>query len=38
MVRDLGHADYARVWQDMRAFTDRRDPSTRDEIWLVEHP
>jgi len=38
MVRDLGRADYARVWQDMRAFTDRRDPSTRDEIWLVEHP
>ncbi len=38
MVRDLGRADYTRVWQDMRTFTDRRDPSTRDEIWLVEHP
>jgi len=38
MVRDLGRADYARVWQDMRTFTDRRDASTRDEIWLVEHP
>jgi len=38
MVRDLGRADYIRVWQDMRTFTDRRDPSTRDEIWLVEHP
>jgi lipoyl(octanoyl) transferase len=37
-LRDLGRADYARVWQDMRAFTDRRDVSTRDEIWLVEHP
>ena len=38
MVRDLGRADYTRVWQDMRTFTDRRDPATRDEIWLVEHP
>lgn len=38
IVRDLGHAEYTRVWQDMRTFTDRRDPSTRDEIWLVEHP
>jgi lipoyl(octanoyl) transferase len=38
IVRDLGHVDYLRVWQDMRAFTDRRDAATRDEIWLVEHP
>jgi len=38
LVRDLGRADYTRVWQDMRAFTERRDASTRDEIWLVEHP
>jgi len=38
IVRDLGCADYTRVWQDMRAFTDRRDEITRDEIWLVEHP
>lgn len=38
IVRDLGYADYARVWQEMRAFTDARDAATRDEIWLVEHP
>jgi len=38
VVRDLGRADYTRVWQDMRAFTDRRDAFTQDEIWLVEHP
>lgn len=38
LVRDLGHADYLQVWQAMRAFTDRRDASSRDEIWLVEHP
>lgn len=38
MVRDLGRADYTRVWQDMRAFTEQRDSFTQDEIWLVEHP
>jgi len=38
IVRDLGRAEYTHVWQNMRAFTDRRDPSTLDEIWLVEHP
>jgi len=37
IVRDLGRADYTRVWQDMRRFTDQRDDSTQDEIWLVEH-
>ncbi len=37
IVRDLGRVDYTRVWQDMRHFTDRRDDSTQDEIWLVEH-
>ena len=37
-VRDLGRADYTPVWQAMRAFTDARDATTRDEIWLVEHP
>lgn len=38
IVRDLGRADYQQVWQDMRAFTDRRDALTQDELWLVEHP
>jgi lipoyl(octanoyl) transferase len=38
VVRDLGRAEYAQVWQEMRAFTDRRDVTTQDEIWLVEHP
>lgn len=38
VVRDLGSADYQQVWQDMRAFTDRRDARTLDELWLVEHP
>ena len=37
-VRDLGFAEYARVWQDMRSFTESRGAATTDEIWLVEHP
>jgi lipoyl(octanoyl) transferase len=38
IVRDLGFAEYARVWQDMRSFTESRGAATTDEIWLVEHP
>jgi len=38
IVRDLGLVDYTRVWQDMCEFTNQRDASTQDEIWLVEHP
>lgn len=25
------------IWQAMQAFTDNRDESTPDELWLVEH-
>ena len=38
VVRELGNANYQQVWQDMRAFTEQRDVSTPDELWLVEHP
>ncbi len=34
----LGLRDYAETWQAMRAFTDRRDASTADEIWTLQHP
>ena len=37
-VRRLGRADYQPTWRAMQAFTDRRDESTDDELWLVEHP
>ncbi|WP_201247343.1 lipoyl(octanoyl) transferase LipB [Salinivibrio sharmensis] len=37
VVRHLGHQPYLRVWEQMRDFTDRRNESTRDEVWLVEH-
>ncbi|HFQ92088.1 MAG TPA: lipoyl(octanoyl) transferase LipB [Chromatiales bacterium] len=37
-VRQLGMQPYAPVWRAMQAFTDQRDGSTGDEIWLVQHP
>lgn len=37
-VRHLGMLDYETVWRAMQAFTDTRDASTADEIWLLEHP
>lgn len=38
LIKDLGLAEYHQVWDAMREITDRRDPETQDEIWLVEHP
>jgi lipoyl(octanoyl) transferase len=37
-VRTLGCVPYVSTWEAMRAFTERRDESTADELWLVEHP
>jgi lipoyl(octanoyl) transferase len=37
-VRDLGRVDYVDTWQAMKEFTARRDSTTPDELWLVEHP
>lgn len=34
----LGLVSYTEVWEKMREFTDNRDETTPDEIWLVEHP
>nr|WP_221197607.1 lipoyl(octanoyl) transferase LipB [Xanthomonas cannabis] len=36
-MRDLGRQDYAPVWRAMQRFTDARDASTADEVWMVEH-
>jgi lipoyl(octanoyl) transferase len=38
IVNDLGSKDYQQTLNAMREFTDNRDESTEDEIWLVEHP
>ncbi len=37
-TRWLGRQEYVPLWQAMQAFTDERDESTPDEIWLCEHP
>ncbi len=38
MIKHLGRSDYRSVWSAMQKFTDQRDKSTTDELWLVEHP
>jgi lipoyl(octanoyl) transferase len=38
VVRALGRTEYAVTWRAMQAFTDGRSATTRDEIWLTEHP
>lgn len=38
VVRSLGLQDYEPLWRAMQDFTERRDPSTADEIWFTEHP
>lgn len=37
-IQWLGRVDYEPTWRAMQAFTDARDASTPDEIWLLEHP
>jgi len=34
----LGERDYLSVWQDMRQYTDERDATSEDQLWIVEHP
>jgi lipoyl(octanoyl) transferase len=36
-IRRLGRQPYERSWRAMSEFTDRRDPDTADELWLLEH-
>ena len=38
LVRRLGLVEYEPTWRAMQRFTDFRDASTRDEIWLLQHP
>lgn len=37
-VHILGLQPYETVWQNMRDFTQTRDESIKDQLWLVEHP
>jgi lipoyl(octanoyl) transferase len=38
LIKHLGLVEYVPTWRAMQKFTDDREPSTPDEIWLVEHP
>ncbi|AAZ27941.1 MULTISPECIES: lipoyl(octanoyl) transferase LipB [Colwellia] len=38
VIRQLNTMDYSQVWHAMKDFTDNRDDTTADELWLVEHP
>lgn len=37
-IRHRGRVEYEPAWREMQAFTARRGPETRDEIWFLEHP
>lgn len=37
ITRFLGRQDYMTIWRAMQQFTEERDETTNDEIWLVEH-
>lgn len=37
-IRWLGKQEYDAAWLAMRDYTNTRDESTPDEIWLLEHP
>ena len=36
-VRWLGRVPYEPTWRAMQQFTDSRDATTQDELWLLEH-
>jgi lipoyl(octanoyl) transferase len=38
LVKHLGLRPYAETWQAMRDYTDRRDVSSTDQLWLLQHP
>ena len=37
-ARWLGRVDYIPTWLAMQRYTDRRDATTPDELWCLEHP
>ncbi len=38
LVKHLGLVAYEPTWRAMQRFTDERNATTADEIWLAEHP
>ena len=37
-VKQLGTRSYTDTWQAMRDYTDRRNPDSQDQLWLLQHP
>jgi len=37
-IKHLGLQPYQTTWQAMQDFTNQRDETTDDQLWLVEHP
>lgn len=37
LLRHFGRCDFNSVWHEMEAFTDTRDDTSIDELWLVQH-
>lgn len=38
IIKHLGKAAYEPVYAQMVEFTEQRDETTQDELWIVEHP
>ncbi len=38
IIRNRGILEYTRVLQSMRRLTENRNHTTKDEIWVLEHP
>ena len=38
LVKEFGLQPYESVWRAMRDYTDQRDASSRDQLWLLQHP
>ena len=36
-VSSKGLQDYLKTWEEMKYFTENRDPDTLDELWTLEH-
>jgi lipoyl(octanoyl) transferase len=37
-LKTLGRVEYRAAYEAMRRFTETREPTTPDELWLLEHP
>lgn len=38
LLRQLGMQPYSKIWRAMQAYTNARNDSSPDQLWLLEHP